>query len=431
MDITLPYNFTPRHYQLPIMAALDSGIKRAAAIWHRRSGKDKTFINIVAKKTFERVGSYYYYFPTLSQGRRILWDGMDRDGFKFIDHIPKELISNKNNQEMKITLVNGSIVQVVGTDRIEVVGTNPVGCVFSEYSLQDPKAWDLIRPILAENEGWAIFNFTPRGMNHGYKLYNMAVDNPGWHVSLLTVDDTKAIPLQAVEDERRSGMSEELIQQEFYCSFEYGLEGSYYAKYIAKARKEGRIIDFPVEDALTHTVWDLGMKDSTAIWFFQLVNKEIRLIDYYEASGEGLPHYVGILKDKGYHYGSHYAPHDIEVRELSTGKSRREIAQNMGINFGVAPNLGIIDGIEAARSIMKRCWFHRTNTEQGLNCLMNYQKSFNEKHSVFSSTPLHNWASHGADAFRYLALVVDDVSFGGGMTQAKADKLREMYGMPR
>jgi phage terminase large subunit len=431
MEITLPHKFTPRPYQLPLLSAMDSGFKRGVAVWHRRSGKDKTFINIAAKKAFERKGGYFYYFPTLSQGRKIIWDGMDRDGFKFLDHIPSDLISNKNNQEMKITLVNGSIFQVVGTDRIEVVGTNPVGCVFSEYSLQDPKAWDLIRPILAENDGWSIFNFTPRGMNHGYKLFNMAESNPEWFVSLLTVDDTGAIPIEAVEAERRAGMSEELIQQEFYCSFEYGLEGAYYAKYVAKARQEGRIVDFPIEDKLVHTAWDLGISDAMSIWFFQLIGREIHIIDYYENQGEGFPHYADVLKDKPYHYGNHYGPHDIKVREIGTGKSRESVARDLGITFKIAPNVGIMDGIEAVRSIFKRCWFHRTNTEHGLNALMNYQKSYNEKHNVFSKTPLHNWASHGADAFRYLALVVDNVATGGRMTQSRYNELRRKYGPPR
>ena len=172
--IDIPFNFKPRAYQLPLLRAMDSGCKRACCVWHRRAGKDKTLINIAVKKMFERVGVYYYYFPTMTQGRKILWDGMDKAGFKFIDHFPREVVAKKNDQEMKIQLANGSLFQIIGTDKLENVGTNPVGCVFSEYSLQNPRGWDYVRPILAENGGWAIFNFTPRGKNHAHELYKMA-----------------------------------------------------------------------------------------------------------------------------------------------------------------------------------------------------------------------------------------------------------------
>lgn len=219
MEISLPHNYLPRPYQLPLLQAMDSGTKRAVVVWNRRSGKDKTLINIVAKKAFERVGAYYYFFPTYSQGKKVIWDGADKDGFRFLDHFPKALIESKNDTEMKIRFKNGSIFQIVGTDNIDsVVGTNPVGCVFSEYALQDPKAWDFIRPILAENGGWAIFGYTPRGMNHGWKLLQQARSSANWFVSVLTVDETKAIGLEELEEERRH-MSPELFRQEYYCDF--------------------------------------------------------------------------------------------------------------------------------------------------------------------------------------------------------------------
>jgi hypothetical protein len=205
---------------------VDGGVKRAVCVWHRRSGKDKTFINIMMTKMAQRKGTYYYFLPTYNQGKKIIWDGMDKGGFKFLDHIPESLIVRKNETDMKIELVTGSIFQVVGTDNIDsIMGTNPVGCVFSEYSLQDPKAWEFIRPILLENDGWAIFNFTPRGLNHAKELYEMARVNPDWFCELLTVNDTKEengnryITDEMIESERRTGMSETLIQQEYYCDF--------------------------------------------------------------------------------------------------------------------------------------------------------------------------------------------------------------------
>ena len=188
----IPHNYQPRPYQLPLLRAMDSGKKRACVVWHRRSGKDKTLINLMVKKMFERVGSYYYFLPTYKQGKKILWDGMDRNGMRFLDHFPAQVVTKKNETELKLQVANGSIFQIVGTDNYDsIMGSNPVGCVFSEYALQNPAAWDFIRPILAENEGWAVFNFTPRGMNHGYELFQMAERNQDWFCELLTVDDTR------------------------------------------------------------------------------------------------------------------------------------------------------------------------------------------------------------------------------------------------
>ncbi|HPJ97015.1 MAG TPA: hypothetical protein PK022_06865 [Syntrophales bacterium] len=231
MEITIPYNFQPRGYQTPLYNCVADGFKRAVAVWHRRSGKDKTLLNLIVKEAHKRIGVYYYFFPTYNQGRKVLWDGIDRDGFRYMDHIPEALRGATNQQEMKIRLKCGSIIQIIGTDNIDaIMGTNPVGCVFSEYSLQNPEAWDLIRPILAENGGWAVFNYTPRGRNHGYVLYEMAKNNPEWFCELLTVDDTGGVVTPAtIQAEREAGMSEEMINQEFYCSFEAALLSCFFA----------------------------------------------------------------------------------------------------------------------------------------------------------------------------------------------------------
>lgn len=218
MEITIPYNFTPRPYQLPMMQAIDNGHKRVVVIAHRRSGKDKTCINIMAKKMLERVGIYYYFAPTYTQGKKIIWDGIDKNGFKFLDHFPPQIVKKKNDSELKIELINGSIFQVIGTDKIDsIVGTNPIGCIFTEYSLQNPKAWDLIRPILAENGGWAIFIFTPRGMNHGWKILQQA-QSEGWFHQVLSADETGAIDKEVLEAEKRQ-MPQDLYEQEYQCKF--------------------------------------------------------------------------------------------------------------------------------------------------------------------------------------------------------------------
>ncbi len=345
-------------------------------------------------------------FPTYAQAKKVLWDGRDREGFPFMGHFPKEIVKGKNETELRLELVNGSAVQLIGTDNIDsVLGTNPVGCVFSEYAVQDPKAWDYIRPILRENGGWAVFDYTPRGKNHGYQLYQMARSNPEWFAEILTVDQTQAISASDIDKERREGMSEELIAQEFFCSFEGVLVGSYYGKQLQLAESEGRIGRVPFESGVgVETWWDLGIGDATSIFFTQSIGREIRVIDYYEASGEGLSHYAKKLQEKPYVYSAHHAPHDIEVRELGTGRSRKEVAQSLGIVFQVVPNLAIDDGIEAARSILSRCYFDRERCLRGLDALASYHKAYDDKLKDWRSYPQHDWSSHAADAFRYLAV---------------------------
>jgi len=404
--LTIPHKFEPRPYQLPILRALDSGKKRACWVAHRRSGKEKTLINYVAKAAFQRVGTYFYIFPTYTQAKKVLWDGRDRDGFPFMAHFPREVVKSKNETELRVELVNGSAVQLIGSDNIDgVLGTNPLGCVFSEYALQDPKAWDYMRPILRENGGWAVFNYTPRGKNHGFTLYQMARANPEWFAEVLTVADTNALTPEDIEAERREGMSEELIAQEFYCSFEGVQFGSYYGKQLKQAEDDGRITRVAYEPNIgVETWWDLGVGDSNAIWFTQSIGREIRVIDYYENSGEGLPHYAKKLQERPYVYSTHNAPHDIEVREFTSGRSRIETALSLGIKFQVVPNVPIEDGIEAARSLLSRCWFDRERCARGLDALASYHKAFDDKLKTWRSHPQHDWASHGADAFRYLAV---------------------------
>ena len=390
---------------------MDSGCKRAVLLWHRRSGKDKSLVNFVTKKMFERVGSYFYFFPTYNQGRKILWNGMDRDGFKFTDHIPISLRKRTDNTSMLIETINGSIFQIVGTDNINsIVGTNPVGCVFSEYALQDPRAWDFIRPILAENGGWAVFNFTPRGHNHGKAIYDFAKGNPDhWYAQKLTVEDTKAIPLEVLEQERTEILAKDgndaLYQQEYCCSFEVPIQGAYYGNLLMQAEKEGRFCNVPYDPAVpVDTAWDLGIGDSTAIWFYQTTGQEIHLIDSYESSGEGLAHYIKVLQERKYVYGRHTAPHDIEVRELGTGKSRIEIARGLGINFELAPKLSFDDGIEATRNILPKMWIDTTKCERGLNALKSYHKEWDEDNKCYKDHPEHDWSCHFSDSLRYLAV---------------------------
>jgi phage terminase large subunit len=409
MQITIPHNFTPRPYQLNALKALDAGKKRIVAVWHRRAGKEKTFINHVAKSAVQRIGTYFYIFPTYTQAKKVLWDGRDRDGFPFMGHFPKALVKAKNETELRLELINGSAVQLIGSDNIDsVVGTNPIGCVFSEYALQDPRAWDYMRPILRENGGWAIFDFTPRGRNHGWKLYEMAKSNPDWFAEILSVDQTGAITQADIEAERREGMSEELIQQEFYCSFEGVLQGAVFGRAMNEAERDGRICSVPYDpEYKVDTWWDIGTGDPTSIWFTQDVGREIHVIDYYENSGVGVgvDHYAKRLQGLPYVYGKHNGPHDLEAHQFAAnGRSTKEVAKSLGIEFHVTPKLDKQSQINAGRAIIKKCWFDRQKTEVGRNALVSYHFKWDENRKAFSAEPYHDWSSNGSDAWQQLGV---------------------------
>ena len=410
-ELTIPYHFTPRDYQLPIFEAIDSWIKRIIMVRHRRAWKDKACFNVIVKKAMETVWIYYYVFPTYSQGKKAARDGIDKDGRKTINHIPQEVVKRKNDTEMKVELINGSIIQIVWSDNVDsIVWTNPIWIVFSEYSLQTPAVRDFLRPILAENGGRAIFNFTPRWDNHAKELLDMAKENKDWMVSIQTVDDTKAIAPEVLEAERREIIqkngSDAIFQQEYYCSFDAWINGSYYAEILTNLENQGRRTTVPYDPALdVFTVWDLWINDSTAIWFWQRIGKEIRVIDYYENNGEGLSHYVSILKEKWYRYWTIRLPHDAQARSLQTWKTVEEKMYEYGFNdIQIVPKLSVLDGINSARAILPYCYFDREKTERGRKCLKNYHKELDEKRQAFK-WPEHDWSSHGSDAFRYLAVV--------------------------
>ena len=410
-ELTIPYHFIPRDYQLPIFEAIDNWIKRIIMVRHRRAWKDKACFNIIVKKAMEEVWIYYYVFPTYSQWKKAAWDGIDRDGWKTINHIPKEIITRKNDTEMKVELINGSIIQIIWSDNVDsIVWTNPIGIVFSEYSLQSPAVWDFLRPILAENWGRAIFNFTPRWDNHAKELLDMAKENKDWMVSIQTVDDTSAISKEVLESERneiiQKNGSDAIFQQEYYCSFDAGINGSYYAEILTQLEEAWRRTTLPYDPALdVFTVWDLGINDSTSIRFWQRIWKEIRVIDYYENNWEWLSHYVSILKEKPYRYWTMWLPHDAQARSLQTWKTVEEkMIEYWFTDIQIVPKLSVLDWINSARAILPYCWFDREKTERGWKCLKNYHKELDEKRMAFK-WPEHDWSSHGADSFRYLAVV--------------------------
>ena len=412
--------FRPRVYQRDVLESLGSGrIKRAALVWHRRAGKDLTAWNWTVGEALRKVGTYFYLFPTYSQGKKVIWDGRDGNGITFQGYIPEQVVVGRNETEMQITLVNGSIIQIIGTDKMEhIVGTNPIGCVFSEFALQNPEAWQLIEPILLENKGWAVFCYTPRGNNHGKRLFEMAVRHPGWYAQMLSIEETQrddgspVISEEQIESIRAQGTDEDLIQQEYFCSFTGGQQGSYFSKFLRQSEALGRVTHVAHDPALeVDTVWDLGIGDATAIGFRQLFNQEVRWIDYYEASGEGLPHFASVLAEKArqydYRYGKHIFPHDAKVRELSTGQSRLETAKRLGIRpVTLAPKFSIEDGIDAIRRRFPLYWFDAEKCGRLVDAIANYRKEWDSHTQCFKSKPVHDWTSHPVDMLRYEAVSV-------------------------
>lgn len=422
MDINITIKldqYIPRIFQKNAFEAiLKKGYKRVLLCWPRRAGKDVTAFNVCIRECLRKPMNIYYVFPTYSQAKKVIWDSITNEGLRFLDFIPREVIDRTNSQEMKIWFKNGSLLQLLGSDSYDtsLVGTNPQGIVFSEYALQDPRAYQFVRPILAANGGWAIFISTPRGKNHFWDLYQMAINSSDWFVSKLTVEDTMHIPFEEIEKERLEGiMSEDLIQQELYTSFEMGVEGAYYSKIIDKLKLKGQIGVVPYEPGFSvHTSWDLGVRDSTAIIFYQTIGQTIRIIDCYENSKVGLDHYAKVLAQKDYVYGKHFAPHDIAVTEFGSGISRIEKAKQLGIKFEIrtenerkmsaVPNVPVEDGIECVRSNLPRMWIDETSCRPLIKALENYRQEYDVKRKVYKPHPLHDNNSHFADAMRYLCL---------------------------
>lgn len=422
--------FQPRSYQQPLIDAFESGYKRILAIWPRRAGKDVVCFNLCLQRALLEVGVYYYIFPTYSQAKKVIWDSITNDGMPFLDYIPKELITSKNSQEMKIVLVNGSIIQLVGSDNVDsLVGTNPRGCVFSEFALQDPRAYQYIRPILVANGGWSLFISTPRGKSTLWDLYQIALKSKDWFVYKLTVEDTKHISLEDIKKEEEEGlMSADLIKQEYFTSFDMGVEGSYYAKYIDKLRFKGQIGKVNYDPSYkVNTAWDIGVRDSTSIIFFQVVGTNIHIIDSYERSKEGLEHYVQVINSKPYQYSKHIGPHDLRVREFTSGIARIDKARQLGIQFTIADQLSIEDGIEAVRTALPKMYIDEKNCAGLIKALENYRQEYDSKKKVYKSQPLHDQFSHFADCMRYLAISLPKMR--DGMTVDDIKRLRaQAYG---
>jgi phage terminase large subunit len=393
--IAIPYS--PR----PLQREVHNSLKRFnVLVCHRRFGKSVLSINQLIKTAVSKpMSRCAFVAPTYRQGKSIAWE--------YLKQYTQPLMylgGNKNETELKIELFNGSAIQIFGADHPDSLrGMGFHGVVLDEYALMAPRVWtEIIRPAISDHLGWVMFIGTPMGHNQFWEVYDFSLrGHKDWFGQLYRASETNVIPHEELKQAQEI-MTDEQYQQEFECSFTAAVSGAYYGKLISKAEKENRIGNVPVDEHVgVETWWDLGIGDSTAIWFAQRIGEEIHLIDYYENSGESLAHYADVLEEKEYAYERHIAPHDIMARELGTGKSRFEVSQDLGIDFEVAPKLEVDHGIESVRNALPHCWFDREKCKLGLDALRQYRKQWDEKNQVFKNKPLHDWCSHAADSFRY------------------------------
>lgn len=404
---------------MPLWSYLERGGKRAIEIAHRRWGKDDLILHRTAVAAFERPASYWHMLPQFAQARKAIWTAVNpHTGKRRIDEaFPHEIREATNDQEMFIRFKNGSTWQLVGSDRYDnLVGAGVAGVVFSEWALANPSAWGYIRPMVEENDGWAVFITTPRGRNHAFTMYQMARDNPTWFAEVSTVHDTGALSPSQIEDSLREYIAlygEDIgraqFEQEYLCSFNAAILGAFYAREMVAVRNEGRIAEIEaLPDRPVHRAWDIGVRDDTSIWWFQVVGPQIYILDCYTASGVGLDHYVDIIQERrdehGWKDGCDFVPHDAKVKEWTSGRTRIETMREYGLNPTLCHSATKQDGINAVRRTLPRCVFHPRTEEIGIAALEQYRREWDDEKKTFRASEVHDWTSHLADAFRYLSL---------------------------
>lgn len=399
-EIVIPYQ--PRAQFLPLH---NRRHRWASVVAHRRCGKTVACINdlirdaLTIQKDAPRLA---YIGPTFQQAKDVAWTYIKR----YTAPIPGVQTSES---ELSVVFPNKARIRLYGAENYNRIrGLYLDGCIIDEPADIDPRAWpEVIRPALSDRQGRATFIGTPKGRNWFHAIHSAAADDPNWLSLTLRSSETGLLPAAELDDLRKM-LTEDQYAQEMECSFDAAIRGAYYGKLMQDAEAAGRVCGVaPETNARVWTAWDLGVSDHTSIWFCQLVGREIRIIDYYEASGEALSHYVNVIDRKGYVYGGHLLPHDVEARELGTGKTRREVLESLGLKVLTVPSHSVEDGINAVRQFLPRCWFDKAKTARGVECLTMYRADYDEKLQTLRSRPVHDWASHGADAFRYLAMGLD------------------------
>lgn len=398
---------------------LERGGRRAIAAWHRRAGKDDVLLHRTAVAMFERPASYWHCLPEFEQARKAIWTAVNpHTGKRRIDEaFPPEIRDSKDEQSMFMRLKNGATWQLIGSDRYNnLVGAGVAGVTFSEFALANPSAWGYIRPMLEENNGWAAFISTPRGRNHFKSLLDMAKGNPAWFAETLSIHDTAALTPEQIEESLAEYIAlygEDIgraqFEQEYEVSFNAAILGAFYAREMVAVRREGRIDAVsPVEGKPVHRAWDIGVKDDTSIWWFQVVGAQVFVLDCYTSSGAGVEHYAEVIeqrrKEHGWTDGIDFVPHDARVKEWGTGRTRVETMQGYGLHPQVIPLATKLDGINAARKTLARCVFHPRCEEVGIAALEQYRREWDDEKKTFKANEVHDWTSHLADAFRYLSM---------------------------
>ena len=402
--VTIPYR--PRFLQRVIHEALDSH-RWGVVVCHRRFGKTVLALNQLQKAalTCEKERPRFAYIaPTYRQGKAVAWDYLKHYSAVIPGAVP-------HDTELRIDYPNGGQVRIYGADNPDSLrGIYLDGAVLDEYGLMGPTVFgEVVRPLLADRQGWGVFIGTPNGKNQFYDIAKQAQREDGWFFAAYKASDTGLIPDAELIDARRSMTADEYAQ-EFECSFEASVKGAVFARELQAIREDGRIRRVPYDPLLlVDTSWDLGRGDENGIWFSQTSpSGEVRFIDYEEASGKTLPEHIAVVKAKPYAYGRHIAPHDIEVHEYGDrfGRSRREIAKSLNFTFEVAPRPPQKeDAIHAARILLGKAWFDEDKCADGLEALQNYQWRPETAMPTSAPMPVHNWASHGADALMTLALM--------------------------
>ena len=412
-----------RWYQAPLWKHLTEVQDcRAVEIAHRRWGKDEIVLGATNQRMHQRAGTYWHCLPEYGQARKAIWEAVNaHTGKRRIDEaFPPETRARTLNQEMFIELHNGSTWQCIGSDRYDAtVGAGPVFIAYSEWALANPSAWAYHRPMLEENRGGAAFITTPRGRNHAQSIYlrfkEMAATNPRYFAEISSIIETGALtPEQLAETLAEyiaiygEDMGQAQYDQEYLCSFNAAILGAFYAREMVAVRNEGRIDAIEaLPDRPVHRAWDIGVRDDTSIWWFQVVAGQVFVLDCYSASGAGVDHYAEVIEKRraehGWIDGTDFVPHDARVKEWGTGRTRVETMQQLGLKPEVVPQAGLMDGINATRRTIPRCVFHH-RCEDGISALEQYRREWDDDKKTFKANPLHDHNSHLADAFRYMAM---------------------------
>jgi len=352
-------------------------------------------------------GRYAYVAPYYAQSKTIAWD--------YLVKFSRPVLAKANQSELWVELVNGARIRLFGADNPDALrGLYLDGVVLDEYADMKPSIFGaVLRPLLSDRKGWATFIGTPKGHNSFWEVYSNATQDPSWYVKVLRASQTGLLDKAELEDAAKT-MTQDQYLQEFECDFESAILGAYYGKEMRQLTDQGRITEVEYDPLFpVHTAWDLGYSDDTAIWWYQVVHGEIRLLDYHSSNGQPVAFYAGIIQsreeERGYVYGTHWLPHDARAKTLS---SNRSVIEQLGDKIPlktikITPNLKLQDGIQASRLALTRAWFDHKCTD-GIECLRQYQREYDEDKKVFRDKPRHDWTSHGADAFRYLAIVWKD-----------------------